>query len=116
MKLDGRPADRVAAIATRLVNLGWFRVGGDRYPKRSRTFEITSLRKNLGRHAHRGGRVRPGRAARVAEHYLDGRTIDDFRPRHLRVVGARDTTLDVEEQATLSLLRSWRIRASRAAA
>lgn len=27
----------------------------------------------------------------VVEQYLDGRTIDDFRPRHLRVVGARDT-------------------------
>ena len=52
----------------------------------------------------------------VVEQYLDGRTIDDFRPRHLRVVGARDTTLDVEEQATLSLLRSWRIRVSHAAA
>ena len=52
----------------------------------------------------------------VVEQYLDGRTIDDFRPRHLRVVGARDATLDREEQATLSLLRSWRIRASRAAA
>jgi DNA topoisomerase-1 len=52
----------------------------------------------------------------VVEQYLDGRTIDDFRPRHLRVVGARDTGLDPEEQATLSLLRSWRIRASRAAA
>jgi len=46
----------------------------------------------------------------VVEQYLDGRTIDDFRPRHLRVVGARDTGLDREEQALLSLLRSWRIR------
>jgi DNA topoisomerase-1 len=52
----------------------------------------------------------------VVDQYLDGRTIDDFRPRHLRVVGARDTALDREEQATLSLLRSWRIRSSRAAA
>jgi DNA topoisomerase-1 len=52
----------------------------------------------------------------VIEQYLDGRTIDDFRPRHLRVVGARDIGLDVEEQAVLSLLRSWRIRRSRAAA
>jgi DNA topoisomerase-1 len=52
----------------------------------------------------------------VVEQYLDGRTIDDFRPRHLRVVGARDVGLDPEEQATLSLLRSWRIRESRAAA
>jgi DNA topoisomerase I len=52
----------------------------------------------------------------VVEQYLDGRTVDDFRPRHLRVVGARDVGLNREEQATLSLLRSWRIRASRAAA
>jgi DNA topoisomerase-1 len=233
MELEGLPADRVAAIATRLVNLGWFRVGGDRYAKRSRTFGITTLRKShvsvrgsritfryrgkhsilvhsavvdpelaaairelialpgarlfqfvnsrgerrdfdqrrlndyikthlgeeftakdfrtwggtliaaieLAQHAppetpteatrriaavmrHVGERL--GNTAAVArssyvspavvEQYLDGRTIDDFRPRHLRVVGARDTTLDVEEQATLSLLRSWRIRASRATA
>jgi DNA topoisomerase-1 len=52
----------------------------------------------------------------VVEQYLDGRTIDDFRPRHLRVVRARDTELDPEEQALLSLLRSWRIRRSRQAA
>jgi DNA topoisomerase I len=52
----------------------------------------------------------------VVEQYLDGRTIDDFRPRHLRVVGARDIGLDPEEQALVSLLRSWRIRRSRAAA
>jgi DNA topoisomerase-1 len=52
----------------------------------------------------------------VIEQYLDGRTLDDFRPRHLRVVGARDIDLDPEEQALLSLLRSWRIRRTRAAA
>jgi DNA topoisomerase I len=52
----------------------------------------------------------------VVDQYLDGRTIDDFRPRHLRVVGARDVGLDVEEQALLSLLRSWKIRRSRTAA
>ncbi|HEY3017437.1 MAG TPA: hypothetical protein VGJ23_01260 [Gaiellaceae bacterium] len=52
----------------------------------------------------------------VIEQYLDGRTIEDFRPRHLRVVGARDTGLDVEEQALLTLLRSWRIRQGRKAA
>jgi DNA topoisomerase I len=52
----------------------------------------------------------------VVEQYLDGRTIDDFRPRHLRVVGARDAGLDHEEQALLSLLRSWRIRRARLAA
>jgi len=52
----------------------------------------------------------------VVEQYLDGRTIDDFRPGHLRVVGARDLDLDPEEQALLSLLRSWRIRRAREAA
>ena len=52
----------------------------------------------------------------VVEQYLDGRTIDDFRPRHLRVVGARDIGLDPEEQALLTLLRSWRIRRAQAAA
>jgi DNA topoisomerase I len=52
----------------------------------------------------------------VVEQYLDGRTVDDFRPRHLRVVGARDMGLDLEEQSLLSLLRSWRIRRAREAA
>ena len=52
----------------------------------------------------------------VVEQYLDGRTIEDYRPRHLRIVGARDIGLDLEEQALLSLLRSWRIRRSRVAA
>jgi DNA topoisomerase-1 len=52
----------------------------------------------------------------VVEQYLDGRTIDDFRPRHLRVVGARDRGLDPEERALLALLRSWRIRRARLAA
>jgi DNA topoisomerase-1 len=230
--LEGLPYERVAAIATRLINLGWFRVGSDRYARSSRTYGITTLR-----HSHvrvRGARVSfryhgkqrivvrsaivdaelaaavrelvdlPGsrlfryqngqglanltarrlneyirvhlgedfsakdfrtwggtliaavelaetgpaaseREARkrvtavmrkvadrlgntpavarssyvspaVVEQYLEGRTIDDFRPRHLRVVGARDVELDPEERATLSLLRSWRIRSSRAAA
>jgi DNA topoisomerase I len=52
----------------------------------------------------------------VVEQYLDGRTIDDFRPRHLRVVRARNSELDPEEEALLSLLRSWRIRRAREAA
>jgi DNA topoisomerase I len=52
----------------------------------------------------------------VIDQYLDGRTIDDFRPRHLRVVGAHDIDLEPEELALISLLRSWRIRKSRAAA
>jgi DNA topoisomerase IB len=226
-------ADWTSALAVRLINLGWFRVGGDRYTKQHRTFGITTLNKNhvtirgsrvtfkyRGKHKvwvhtavvdeelaedlktlktleggrrlfryswndelynlsgrklneyireHMGeeftakdfrtwggtltaaimlaekGVVESETAAKrvvaatmravgeklgntpavarasyvspaVVEQYLDGRTIDDFRPRHLRVVGARDIALDLEEQAVLSLLRSWRIRQSRAAA
>jgi DNA topoisomerase I len=52
----------------------------------------------------------------VVEQYLDGRTIEDFRPRHLRIVNARDIGLDPEEQALVSLLRSWRMRRARQAA
>jgi DNA topoisomerase I len=233
--LDNETLDRrrVSAIAMRLINCGWFRVGSERYAKESRTFGITTLRKGhvrvrgkriefefvakhrtvvrrtfvddeltdqvkellalpRGRRLFRyiweddvcnltgarlndyvreylgeeftakdfrtwGGtliaaiafaehgppesereakKVIPavmrrvgkelGNTAAVArssyvspaviEQYLDGRTIGDFRPRHLRVVHARDTDLDHEEQALLSLLRSWKIRRSRAAA
>jgi DNA topoisomerase I len=225
--------DRVSAIATRLINRGWFRVGTERYAKESKTFGITTLRKNhvsvrghriafhfRGKHRSvirttlvdselaesvkellelpRGSRlfryewdaglcaltgaklneyVRTNlgedftakdfrtwggtllAAIALAEHgaagsgseakravtavmrrvgeqlgntpavarasyvspavidqYLDGTTIEDFRPRHLRVVGARDLGLDLEEQALLSLLRSWRIKQGQAAA
>src|SRR6188472_1877730 len=46
---------RVSAIATRLINAGWFRVGSERYAKESRTYGITTLRK---RHVHvRGKRI-----------------------------------------------------------
>ena len=234
---EGLERERVAAIALRLINLGWFRVGNERYARESRTYGITTLTRRhvtvrgnritlafRGKHnvqvrttlvddelagamrellaAHKGGRVFrfeadgrlsnltsrhlneyvkehmgpdfsakdfrtwggtllaaigfAERAARegfpetptdekrsvaavmrgVAQHlgntpavcrasyvspavvdqYLDGRTIEDFRPRHLRIVTARDIGLDQEEQATLSLLRSWRIRESRKAA
>jgi DNA topoisomerase-1 len=235
MEKDPRDRERVSAIAVRLINLGWFRVGSERYVRESRTYGITTLNKShvsvrgsritfrfRGKQriwvraqvvdreladaikelrALRGGRrlfryewegdlynltskrlndyiriymgeeftakdfrtwggtllaalalaerepaengteTEQKRAVAavmrrvaerlgntpavtrasyvspaVVEQYLDGRTIDDFRPRHLRVVGARDIGLDVEEQALLSLLRSWRIRRSRAAA
>ncbi len=230
--------ERVSAIALRLINLGWFRVGSERYAKESRTYGITTLTRRhvevrgrrirlafTGKHAIevrtelvddelssalkellalRGGarvfrysssgsglctltsarlneyvkahlgdeftakdfrtwggtllaaiafaerRQRDGfpetmtdekrsvtavmrRVAQqlgntpavcrasyvspaVVEQYLEGRTLEDFRPRHLRVVDARELGLDLEEQALLSLLRSWRIRQARAAA
>ena len=232
--LDQEPLsfEWTAAVAVRLINEGWFRVGGERYAKTHRTFGITTLRKGhvkvrgsrisfrfrakhrvlcrtvladeelaaaikellaapggrrLFRYEYNGELVnlgasrlneyirehlgeeftakdfrtwggtlvaaielaergeaetateqktvaavmrsvgeRLGNTAAVArssyvspavvEQYLDGRTIDDFRPRHLRVVRARNSELDPEEQALLSLLRSWRIRRAREAA
>lgn len=233
MELDELEPERICAVALRLINLGWFRVGSERYARTARTYGITTLRK---RHAKvRGSRVTLSflgkgrthvRAAvvdgeladavrellalegstrlfryrrngglcaltgerlndyiatymgdeftakdfrtwggtliaaiglaergvqeteaenkkcvgavvrRVAEQlgntpavarasyispgvieqYMDGRTIEDFRPRHLRVVGARELGLNPEEQSLVSLLRSWRIRRARAAA
>ncbi len=234
MDRDHLDRDRVCAIALRLINLGWFRPGSERYAKESRTYGITTLRKRhvkvrgnrislnfRGKHkvwirtavldaelaeamkellelkggrglfrfrtedgslvslnerhlnqyvqahmgedftvkdfrtwggtllaaiglAERGSAETEAQAKKqvtavckavaeklgntpavcrasyisppVIEQYMDGRTIADFRPRHLRVVSARDTGLDLEEQALLSLLRSWRIRQARAAA
>jgi DNA topoisomerase-1 len=233
MMLDPYERERVCAVAVRLINMAWFRVGTDRYAKASRTYGVTTLTK---RHVTvRGNRIafrfrakhkllvrttladaelataikdllaqpggsrlfRYGRdeetctltgavlndyiqtymgeeftakdfrtwggtltaALALAEHgpaetptqskrivaavmrtvgerlgntpavarssyvspavveqYLDGRTIEDYRPRHLRIVRARDIGLDQEEQALLSLLRSWRIRRARQAA
>ncbi|MGH2971221.1 MAG: DNA topoisomerase IB [Gaiellaceae bacterium] len=214
---DELDRDRVCAIALRLIDMGWFRVGSERHTRTSGTFGITTLRK---RHVGvRGNRVRlefvgkgrsqvrtslvddelatairellavrgrgrlfryerngnglcdltsralneyvkaylgpefsakdfrtwggtllaaiafaerrpDGKAAvtavmrQVAERlgntpavcresyvapavvdaYLEGRTIADFRPRHLRVVGARQTALEPEERALLALL------------
>src|SRR5438034_6578362 len=46
---------RVSAIATRLINRGWFRVGSERYARDSQTYGITTLRKS---HVHvRGNRI-----------------------------------------------------------
>jgi DNA topoisomerase-1 len=233
MEKDPLDRERVSAVALRLTNLGWFRVGSERYARESRTYGITTLNKShvsvrgsrivfrfRGKHriwvrtqivdselaaaikdllALKGGRrlfryewegdlynltskrlndyiqiymgeeftakdfrtwggtllaavafaerglaetaTEQKRAVAavmrqvaerlgntpavtrtsyvspaVVEQYLDGRTIEDFRPRHLRVVGARDIGLDLEERALLALLRSWRIRRARAAA
>jgi DNA topoisomerase-1 len=82
--------------------------------KRSVTAVMQRVAKQLGNTpaVTRASYVSPA----VVEQYLDGRTIDDFRPRHLRFVKARDPELSAEEQAMLSLLRSWRIREARKAA
>src|SRR5262245_22201823 len=55
MERDELDRLHVSAIATRLINAGWFRVGSERYAKESRTYGITTLRKN---HVHvRGNRL-----------------------------------------------------------
>jgi DNA topoisomerase I len=43
-------------------------------------------------------------APAVVDTYLEGRTLADFRPRKLRIVGARQTGLEREEAALLELL------------
>ena len=46
--LDGEEftPEWTCALAVKLINLGWFRVGADRYAKRYRTFGITTLNKS----------------------------------------------------------------------
>src|SRR6266542_3391597 len=70
MDRDSLDGDRVSAIAMRLIDLGWFRVGSERYMRESRTYGITTLTKHTtcasagigsrsiseGRTAHRCGR------------------------------------------------------------
>ena len=50
----------------------------------------------------------------VVEQWRDGRTLEDFEGARRRPVSGRGTGLLAEEAALLSLLRSWRIRRSRA--
>ena len=51
----------------------------------------------------------------VVEQWREGRTLEHFRPRRMRVVSGRDTLVREEETALVSLLRSWRVRRERAA-
>ena len=51
----------------------------------------------------------------VVEQWRDGRTLEDFQGARRRPVSGRNAGLLPEEAALLSLLRSWRIRRSRAA-
>src|SRR5436190_1108402 len=46
MSLEPLEPEWTAALAVRLINLGWFRVGAERYARKFRTFGITTLRKN----------------------------------------------------------------------
>ena len=90
------------------------RADRDRDPKREVAAVMRLVAQKLGNTPAvcRASYVAPA----VVEQYLDGRTIEDFRPRHLRIVKARDLELSPEEVAVLSLLRSWRIRQAQNAA
>src|SRR5205085_4998218 len=46
MEGDPLSPERVSAIAVRLINLGWFRVGSEQYAKTSRALGIATLRKS----------------------------------------------------------------------
>src|SRR5262245_26078021 len=46
LTLDPLDPLRVCAVAIRLINLAWFRVGSDRHTKRSRTYGVTTLNKS----------------------------------------------------------------------
>src|SRR5215210_7479593 len=55
MDRDSLDRERVSAVALRLIDLGWFRVGSERFVRESRTYGITTLRK--GHVRVRGHRV-----------------------------------------------------------
>src|SRR5436853_1254197 len=46
ISLDPLEPEWTAALAVRLINLGWFRVGDARYARKFRTFGITTLRRS----------------------------------------------------------------------
>src|SRR5207237_9791614 len=53
--------ERVSAIALRLINLGWFRVGSERHARDSRTYGITTLtRRHVPLRGHRIPLALPG--------------------------------------------------------
>src|SRR5205823_7299731 len=43
MDCDSLERERVCALAARLISVGWFRVGSDRYARESRTYGVTTL-------------------------------------------------------------------------
>ncbi|HET9085604.1 MAG TPA: hypothetical protein VFN41_14500 [Candidatus Limnocylindrales bacterium] len=49
----------------------------------------------------------------VVDEYVEGRTIADYRPRGLRVVGGRETLLNPEEAALAGLCEGWHQRHQR---
>ncbi len=105
--LDLGPYERewTCAVAITLINLGWFRVGSDRYARTSRTYGITTLTK---RHVRvRGSRVafrfRAKNRARVRATLVDAELADAVRALLRYEGGARLLRFDREgEPANLT--------------
>jgi DNA topoisomerase I len=78
---DELDRDRVCAIALRLIDLGWFRVGSDRHTRTSGTYGITTLRKrhiSVRRNSVRLGFVGKGRTE-VRTSLVDDELADAIR-------------------------------------
>src|SRR4051812_41361276 len=81
MELEPLTFEWTAAVAVRLINLGWFRVGDQRYAKQFRTFGITTLKK--GHVRVRGSRItfrfRAKNRALVRTAFVDEELADAIR-------------------------------------
>jgi DNA topoisomerase IB len=76
---DGLDRERVSAIALRLINLGWFRVGSERYARESRTYRDPTLTR---RHVEvRGKRIRLVSAASMGSRCVAKSWMRSSRPR-----------------------------------
>jgi DNA topoisomerase-1 len=81
MEHDPLSRERVSAIAVRLINLGWFRIGSEQYAKTSRALGIATLRK--GHVSVRGKRIalryRTKRRALVRTAVVDAELADAIK-------------------------------------
>ena len=99
----------VRAVAVRLINLGWFRVGDERYARKFRTFGITTLRKSHVR--VRGSRVAfrfRAQAPRARAHgarRLRARRRDEGAARGARRAAASSATATTTSSSTSARAR-----------
>ena len=101
---------RVCAMAIRLINLAWFRIGSEKHTKRSRTYGVTTLRKSHVR--VRGTRVRFRFAAKgrvkVRSAFVDAELAESIRAA-LTTPGPRLFRYQSAEDGTLCDLSAWRL-------
>ena len=58
LKLDGMPHERALATAFRLLDLGFFRIGGEAYAEANNSYGLATVRKEHVTHAGRLGDLR----------------------------------------------------------